>query len=147
MQWETISASESETIDSGQKLAGFLNKGDIVALSGQVGSGKTIFVKGVCKAFAISPAVVHSPTFLIMNLYEGKFRDEQLAVRHFDFYRLEREEDLRELGVDEWLDDRESIKLIEWSEHIHSHLVGRHWFVRLEVLEDVIRRIEIEFKD
>ena len=105
-----LSNSEQETLNIARALGETLKAGDIVALYGDLGSGKTVFVRGICESLGITD--VHSPTFTLVNEYDG-----QLPVFHFDVYRLENDDwDL--LGFDEYLYAK-GISLVEWSERVH----------------------------
>lgn len=107
--------SEDETIQLGEKIAEELIPGDIVALYGDLGSGKTEFVKGVCRYFDVEE-IVTSPTFTIVNKYNGSKQKAQITIYHIDLYRIEKEKELLEIGFNEYLNDKEAITFIEWSE-------------------------------
>ena len=106
----TKSPEETETI--GERLAGFLAGRDFafVALYGELGAGKTAFVRGFCRKFGIDR--VKSPTFTVVNEYRGS-----RSVFHMDLYRLQDEEDLLSCGFDDYL-ARRGFLLCEWSERI-----------------------------
>ena len=80
-----------------ERLAGHLKAGDIVFLQGDLGSGKTTFVKGLAQAFKVNLKQVNSPTFVLMNYYKGK-----LPIYHFDLYRLESPQEIDTLDFDEY---------------------------------------------
>jgi tRNA threonylcarbamoyladenosine biosynthesis protein TsaE len=107
-----ISNSEEETIAFGREFASKLRPGNIVSFRGDLGAGKTEFIKGICEYFEVDQ-VVTSPTFTIINTYYTLDLDE---IIHIDLYRLESEKELIEIGFDEILNDEYTIKLIEWSE-------------------------------
>ncbi|PSO45653.1 MAG: tRNA (adenosine(37)-N6)-threonylcarbamoyltransferase complex ATPase subunit type 1 TsaE [Parcubacteria group bacterium QH_9_35_7] len=111
----TTTSSTEDTIEFGKKFAQQLHGGDIILLEGELGSGKTTFVKGICEYFGISKEEVRSPTFTIINTYsttENQHRAEQLV--HIDTYRLKDTEELKEIGIEEMLSDPNSIVFIEW---------------------------------
>jgi tRNA threonylcarbamoyladenosine biosynthesis protein TsaE len=112
-----ISHSVEETIAFGRQFARDLEAGDVVALQGGLGAGKTHFVKGIAEAFGIDQALVHSPTFSIINEYEGS-----LPICHFDCYRLKSVREAEEIGAEEYFYDDAGICLIEWPERIESLL-------------------------
>jgi tRNA threonylcarbamoyladenosine biosynthesis protein TsaE len=96
-----ISSSEKETIMLGEQFAGELKRGDVVTLIGELGAGKTEFVKGVCNYFAVDDLVT-SPTFSIINQYAGVFPEgDQIKIYHVDLYRIENPEQLAEIGFDD----------------------------------------------
>ncbi len=101
-----VSLTETKTIAA--KIANHLKVGDIVALEGNLGSGKTTLVKNICQNFNINN--VNSPSFSIVNEYEGIHK-----IYHFDFYRIKKIEELYDLGFDDYLND-ESIVFIEWAD-------------------------------
>ena len=82
-----ISHSPEQTSVFAERFARRLKKGDIVCLFGELGSGKTTFVQGLAKGLKVKPSTVHSPTFTLMNVYEGR-----LTMYHFDLYRIEGKE-------------------------------------------------------
>lgn len=96
-------------IEAGQRLATELEPGDVVALNGPLGAGKTHFAKGIVSGIGSADEVT-SPTFALVNEYSsGRF-----PVFHFDFYRLDSADELLRIGWDEYLDD-EGIVLVEWA--------------------------------
>jgi tRNA threonylcarbamoyladenosine biosynthesis protein TsaE len=119
---EFISVSEKNTIECGKKFARELNKGDIVGLSGELGTGKTQFAKGVAEYFCVDD-IVNSPTFLIVNQYMAKLPDTQKEFNlfHFDLYRVKTTAELDVIGFNEYADDN-SIILIEWPELAEKYL-------------------------
>ncbi len=137
-----VSRSEEETVQLGQTLAEKLAPGDVVALRGAIGAGKTTLIRGICAAYGIATA--SSPTFIIMNEHHGLRNGHPLIVRHFDFYRVQEERDLAELGIDDFLNDENAISLIEWSEHVAAHLPGSHWTIQIDVDSNDHRRFDIE---
>lgn len=96
----------------GKKLARRLVPGDIVCLFGDLGAGKTTLVKGIAEGLGINKTLVNSPTFVLMNLYEGS-----CPLYHFDLYRIENEQSLAGIGIDEFLYG-EGISVIEWAERL-----------------------------
>ena len=80
----------------GALLGRHLQDGDVLCLSGDLGAGKTLLSRGIATALGVSPEAVTSPTFAIMNVYEGR----ELEVRHFDLYRLNRPEELEDIGFE-----------------------------------------------
>ena len=114
---EVTSESQKETMQLGARLAKLLKPGDIVCLYGDLGTGKTTFVKGMAKGLKISETEVHSPTFVLMNLYEGR-----VPLFHFDFYRLDDIQQIGMIGYDEFLYD-DGIAVVEWAEKLRFSLV------------------------
>lgn len=110
-----ISASEKETREAGRKFAEQIKRGDTIGLDGELGSGKTQFVKGICEYFGVKD-IVNSPTFIIVNEYSGLMPEsgEKLDIYHFDLYRLNSPEELEAIGFYEYI-NRNGITVIEWS--------------------------------
>jgi len=125
--------SPAETITLGGKIAKWLNPGDIICLSGNLGSGKTTLAKGIAKGLNIDPVKVNSPTFVIMNAYEGR-----LPLYHFDLYRLNKMQEMGVIGYDEFLYG-EGVSLIEWGERLEKLLPKEFLNVKI-VQSDVSER-------
>lgn len=117
--------SPEETEDFGARYAETLRPGDVIALEGDLGAGKTAFTRGVLRGLGYTGRVT-SPTFAIANEYET----ERAAVVHFDMYRILDEEALYELGFEEYFDGRR-ILLIEWSENIRDSLPDKLKTIRI----------------
>lgn len=110
-----ISNNEKETIALGYEFAKELKKSDIVLLYGELGTGKTKFCKGICNYFGIQGPIT-SPTFTIINQYDGFYNDSELTIYHIDLYRIKNQKEFEEIGLTEILDNDNSVKLIEWPE-------------------------------
>lgn len=123
MNARVTTASPEETIGLGRSFASRLRPGDVVALLGDLGTGKTRFVLGVCEALG-ARGHVSSPTFTLINEYPAPFG----AVVHIDMYRIGSPGELRELGIEEYFDDRH-ICLIEWAGSVLHLLPADHYRV------------------
>ncbi|MTI87769.1 MAG: tRNA (adenosine(37)-N6)-threonylcarbamoyltransferase complex ATPase subunit type 1 TsaE [Balneolaceae bacterium] len=111
---EIISTSVEETLQAGFRFAKQLKPGAVVCLKGDLGAGKTYFVKGVSLFFGIPPEKVSSPTYTLIHEYSG-----DLPVYHFDCYRLKSETEALEIGAEEYFYG-DGISLVEWPEKIKS---------------------------
>ena len=111
-----ITHSEEETIAFGEQLAHKLARGSVVALYGDLGTGKTRVIKGICRGLGVKEHVA-SPTFMIVNEYKGSL----LNIFHFDFYRINSLVEVREIGVEEYLSG-DGVCLIEWADRIKDVL-------------------------
>ena len=111
-----ITKSEKETISAGMDFAKSIKPGEVIGLKGNLGSGKTQFVKGISQYFKVKD-VVNSPTFLIVNQYNGTepVSGKSITINHFDLYRLRFKEELETIGFEDYINDK-SICLIEWCE-------------------------------
>jgi hydrolase, P-loop family len=111
-EWKMIRLeNENSTVKLGELIADIIPKGIIIALTGELGSGKTTLSQSIIKKM-MKIQDVSSPTFNIVNEY----RDKNQTVYHFDFYRLEDENELFGIGFDDYLSDKKSIMLIEWAD-------------------------------
>lgn len=113
-----ISHSEAETEALGRRLAAALSPGAVVAYRGGLGMGKTAFTRGLARGLGYEGRVT-SPTFTIVNEYEGG----RLPLFHFDMYRLESEEELFDIGWEDYL-HRGGVCVVEWSEKVAGALGG-----------------------
>lgn len=129
--------SEQDTIDLADKFSGFLKPGDVVALNGELGAGKTFFIKHLLKNFGID--YVNSPTFSIVNEYSGTF-----YINHFDFYRINRLEELYDIGFEEYLIRENAVTLIEWADMLPEVLPSGRIEINFTVNEDFTRDIKIQ---
>lgn len=128
---EYISESAKETEKIAEAFAAKLNKGDVVVLSGDMGAGKTVFVKGVAKYFGLDG--VTSPTYAYLNVY-GEY------IYHYDCYRLSCGEDAERLGLTDYFNG-ENICIIEWAENIEDALPENTIKVIIEKLDGERRKI------
>lgn len=134
---ETIlTNSEEETSAAGERIAARLRAGDVVLLHGDLGAGKTAFVRGLARGLGAAPEEVSSPTFTLIQEYRGR-----LTLYHVDLYRLQPIE-AGDLGLDE-LAERDGIVAIEWAERWNDRPDGA-WEIRFEHAGEERRRILIQ---
>lgn len=110
--------------------------GAVVLLTGDLGAGKTLFSKGLAVSRGVQGSDVVSPTFTLMNIYSG-----DVEIRHFDLYRLQAEEELDDIGFDEYCGG-EGITLIEWADLFMDRMPGEYLLVKIE-REGAGRRAEL----
>ena len=132
------SESEEQTELFAQKIAGKLMPGAILILNGEMGSGKSVFARGIIHGLGYSGTVT-SPTFTLMNTYEGGV----LPVYHFDLYRLNTPEQLYDIGYDEFLYGS-GISLIEWAQRMENLYPEQHIIVSIEKTGTSTRTITVE---
>ena len=132
-----LSNNESETEDLGRRFAEGLRDGTVVAMYGELGAGKTAFVRGMARGLGLD-CRVSSPTFTIVNEYLG---DRELI--HFDMYRLSGADELFEIGWEDYL-NRGAVCAVEWSEKVQDAFFGDEIRVTIEKLGDTRRKITIE---
>ena len=125
-----------ETEQAGADFAATLPGGTVVALYGDLGAGKTAFVRGMARSFGIEEGVC-SPTFTIVNEYAG-----QRELFHFDMYRLGSSDELFDIGWEDYL-NRGGICAVEWSENVEDAFEGDEVVVRIEKTSDDGRKITI----
>ena len=129
--------SPEETDAAGERLGATLGPGDVVALSGELGAGKTVFVQGLVRALGVSTGAT-SPTFVLVNEYRGR-----LPVHHVDAYRTASLAELLDLGLDEMMDG-DGVTVIEWAERLEPLLPARAIRVRIAGVGDEPREITID---
>jgi tRNA threonylcarbamoyladenosine biosynthesis protein TsaE len=117
------------TLAAGRALGRVLVAGDVIALCGDLGAGKTSLVRGVALGAGVDEAVVASPTFALIHVYPGR-----VSLTHVDLYRIERAAELDELGLDELIDRGDSATLIEWADRFPQVLPVDH--LRIELWHD-----------
>ncbi len=131
-----VTASAEETEAVGERLGAALGPGDVVALTGELGAGKTCFVQGLARALGVARPVT-SPTFVMVNEYRGR-----LPVHHVDAYRTASLTELLDLGLPELFDDG-GVTVIEWADKVGPLLPARTIRVHLDGVGDEPRRISI----
>jgi tRNA threonylcarbamoyladenosine biosynthesis protein TsaE len=128
--------SEEETIKCGEVFGSSLQSNSVVCFFGDLGSGKTTFIKGLVKGYCgYSKDLVNSPTFVYLNIYTA-----EKTVYHFDLYRLRDSDEFLSMGFDEMF-DAGGICLLEWSERIENILPENRINVSIEHMGDVLRKI------
>lgn len=137
---ELISNSENETIDFGKKIAKNLKKGDVIVLTGDLGSGKTKLTEGILTYFGLQNEI-SSPTFTIVNEYDTK----ELKIFHFDVYRLADIDEFYAIGGEEYFE--KGVSIIEWGETIEEALPKDYIKINFErnIENENFRNIKIEF--
>ena len=133
-----VSESELDTYKIAAEFAATLKGCEIVLLSGELGAGKTAFVKGLAVALGINDEVT-SPTFTLMNVYKGKF-----TLYHFDVYRLKNGEEAYAAGLTEFFGEKGSVSCIEWWQNIDDAIIGNTIKITIKYLGDEKREIQIE---
>ena len=132
----TISHSAAETLQYGQQFAAGLKAGDIIALSGELGAGKTCFVKGLAAGLDIRQDVT-SPTYTLIHEYHGG----RLPLYHIDLYRLDSAQQALNIGIEDYLPS-DGITVIEWAEKIAGLLPPQTIRLRFTWLSDTDRQME-----
>jgi tRNA threonylcarbamoyladenosine biosynthesis protein TsaE len=136
-----ISLSEDETFAFGKRLAPALGRGDVVALKGPLGAGKTCLAKGIARGLGIEEELT-SPSFAIVSEYGCFIGSEKIPVYHIDAYRLEGNDDFSAIGGEEIVFGN-GISVIEWSERIPDFIPSGAYRIDLEILVDGGRSIKL----
>ncbi len=132
MSEKRTTTSAEETIALARAFADRLRRGDVVTLFGDLGSGKTQFVKGVCQAFK-TRTVATSPSFVILNRYDGMDEHKnEILLYHFDLYRVKSLAEIYDIGYEEFLQN-DGICLIEWAEMLGELLPKQRYDVRFSL--------------
>lgn len=131
--------SEKETKDLAEEFALVLKAGETIIVNGELGAGKTFFIKKAAAVWGINN--VNSPTFALVNEYFGKFK-----IYHFDFYRINEIKELYDIGFNDYLNDDEAVVFIEWGNLFPEILPNKRTEIEIEVMEDFSREITIKKK-
>lgn len=133
-----ITTSPEDTMRLGESMGGRMKGGELIAIKGRLGSGKTVFVKGIALGLGISDKEVSSPTFVFMHEYKGRLR-----LYHVDLYRIARPGDIEDLGLFEFMGG-EDIMAIEWADKGEGLLPDKRIDVDIIVLDECKRKIVIK---
>ncbi|MEJ2616744.1 MAG: tRNA (adenosine(37)-N6)-threonylcarbamoyltransferase complex ATPase subunit type 1 TsaE [Ignavibacteriaceae bacterium] len=128
--------SEKETKQLAEEFALGLKAGETIVINGELGAGKTFFIKSASGVLGINN--VNSPTFALVHEYLGKFK-----IYHFDFYRINEVKELYDIGFDDYLNDEEAIVFIEWGNLFPEILPHKRIEIEILVMEDFSREITI----
>jgi len=126
MRIELTATTPEDTMAVGEAVASLIREGDALALTGELGAGKTTFIRGVARALGFDGAVA-SPTFTLVREYQGRVR-----IYHVDVYRLERVQDVLDLGLDE-LAAEGGVLLVEWGDAVEGFLPDDHLLAEITV--------------
>lgn len=129
--------SEEGTAEIANEFSDVLTGGDVIALVGNLGCGKTFFVKKICEEFGINSA--GSPSFAIVNQYQNS-----KSINHFDFYRIKKIEELFDIGFEEYISDPGSITFIEWADMFPGILPSSYYKITFKVTGITERIIKID---
>lgn len=137
--------SIDDTRDFAISFAKKINKSSIIGLIGDLGSGKTLFVKEICKYFGIKEEVV-SPTFNIIKSYQINKNSKLKYLNHFDVYRIKSEDELIDIGFNDYIYDHNSISIIEWADLIINSLPNNTIYIYFKKDINDINRREVYIK-
>ena len=133
-----LSSSEEETRSIGARIGRGVKSGDVIALTGELGSGKTCLVQGIARGLGVDPsAPVNSPSFVLINEYPGP-----VPLYHIDLYRLRDGRELFDLGWEDYL-DRRGVIAIEWAERAGPFLPPDCIGIALEITGETTRKVRL----
>ncbi len=143
MEIKVTSNSEQLTREIAKKYAASIKSPCVISLAGDLGAGKTTFAKGFAEGFGVSDTIT-SPTFTIMNEYQGK----TMPLYHFDMYRLSSFEEAINCGFEEYFDltKLKGVVLVEWAENVKGLLPALHILVNFKKIDETTREISISVK-
>lgn len=141
MRGEFLSRSAEETREYARRFGAGLRDGDAVCLSGPLGAGKTEFMRGIAEVFGCDDQL-SSPTFSLLNIYEGARSGQPAELHHFDLYRLESEKELESTGFEEYLSGP-FVSVVEWGEKFPSYADRYTRRVVLDIAGEGMRKITI----
>jgi tRNA threonylcarbamoyladenosine biosynthesis protein TsaE len=136
MRLELTAGAPEDTMAVGEAVASLLWEGDAIALTGELGAGKTTFVRGAARALGFDGAVA-SPTFTLVREYQGRVR-----IYHVDVYRLDRVQDVLDLGLEEMV-AQGGVLLVEWGDAVEGLLPDDHLLAEITLAGDDARRIVV----
>ncbi len=140
MKREFISNSEEETLKFAEELGRRARRGDIYALLGELGTGKTIVAKGIAKGLGIKE-VITSPTFNLLEIYQN-----ELLLYHFDLFRIEKDDEFNHLSFEEYWEG-DGVSVIEWADRALLRLPSSTITITIEYINENRRKITIEYPD
>ena len=140
-----------ETIEFAQNFAKNLHGGEVLALHGDLGGGKTTFTKGLAEALRVEENIT-SPTFVILKNYQGKIQDpstnsgqaKRIEFVHIDAYRSETIEDIKSVGIEDFLGRNDVVMVIEWAEKIKEILPANVININFKFIDENTREIEYD---
>ena len=137
MRRDAVSKSPAQTQRLGAHLARQLQPRDVLALTGEIGAGKTTFVQGIARGLKIPPRTVTSPSFVLVKIYQGR-----LPLYHADLFRLERLPEAATIGIEDYY-EQEGVTVIEWANRIPQILPEEFLEIRLDVVDSGTRRLTL----
>ncbi len=137
-----ITKSAFETIEYGWKFAEQLKGGEVIGLVGDLGSGKTTFVKGLAEGLKVTETIT-SPTFVILKVYPGKIGRRKIEFIHVDAYRVENIDDIRSVGIEDYFGRNDIVLVIEWADKIREILPKDAININFNHFKENKRKIEI----
>lgn len=139
MRINSLKEMEDFAFDFSKKL----KKGQVINLIGDMGSGKTTFVSYICKYFGISNT--SSPTFAIVNIYDGKKDEKDFSIYHLDLYRFEEPDEILDIDFETYFYPENAITFLEWADKAKDYLPDDMIEVNIEKIDENTRDISVKF--
>ena len=140
---EYITKTEKQTFNLGKKIARSLKGGEVLALTGELGAGKTIFTKGLAEGLGVKK-IVTSPSFILMNVYNIKSQSSNIKyLVHIDCYRLADAKELEDIGATEYFNNPNDVVVIEWAEKVKRILPKNSINISIKITSQNTREITI----
>ncbi len=135
-----ISKNAQDTKKIGKEFIQKLKPGQIIFLTGDLGAGKTTFVQGAAAGLNIPQRII-SPTFILVRAHSGVLKDLPIKMYHVDLYRVENDDEIKSLGLEEMFDGKNNLIFIEWGKKTNK--IKHDWEVDFKILDDNEREIKI----
>lgn len=151
---EVITHNQEETFALAAKIAAKLKGGEVLALSGELGGGKTTFTKGLAEALKVEEPIT-SPTFVMLKVYDAILRPKvhlrgvrkMVKLIHIDAYRTDSIEDIKSVGIEDYLNRDDIVMVVEWAEKIREILPDNIIQINFKFIDENTREIEYDFND
>jgi tRNA threonylcarbamoyladenosine biosynthesis protein TsaE len=140
-----LTKSEKQTFNLGKKLAKKLKGGEILALIGELGAGKTVLIKGVAVGLGIK-RIITSPSFVLMKVYPVKIRNSKFEIRnlvHIDCYRIKKPQEILDIGAIEYFSQADMVTVIEWADKIKKILPSQRIDISIKIKGENSREIMV----
>jgi len=137
MNFESNSEKETEAI--AYKFSKRIRESDIICFFGDVGAGKTVFTRGLCRGLGFK-GYVNSPSYIVMNIY----KTDTVSIYHYDLYRIGSTDELNEIGFYEFAGQGKSITIVEWAEMLNGELPEKRIDIHISAVDEKKREIKIE---
>ena len=138
--------SPEETMALAARLTQMLKGGEVLALHGDLGGGKTTFTKGLAETLKVEESIT-SPTFVMLKKYPAKIDNQKIEFIHIDAYRAESLDDIKSVGIEDFLNRTDVIMVVEWAEKILEILPAKIININFKVVDEKTREITIEGLD
>jgi tRNA threonylcarbamoyladenosine biosynthesis protein TsaE len=144
MKKKVITHNQEETMNLAAEIAGKLQGGEVLALNGELGGGKTTFTKGLAEALRVEETIT-SPTFVMLKNYDGKIDKKNIQFVHIDAYRADTIEDIKSIGIEDYLGRDDVVMVVEWAKKIQEILPSDIINIEFKFVDENSREITYDF--